>query len=147
MGLGNAQQNEDSLYGSKEAAYCPFTEYSWNNDKAENGYGLDETGMTWDEYLETEEGKELSMQLQMSSPIPYLTSDNGDSAPYWYVRHGLRDRDTSFALQTVLYNAILNDDTIADVNFVLPWLQPHSGDYDVQEAYTWLESVLAEADA
>lgn len=147
VGLGNAQQNEDSLYGSKEAAYCPFTEYSWNNDKAENGYGLDETGMTWDEYLETEEGKELSMQLQMSSPIPYLTSDNGDSAPYWYVRHGLRDRDTSFALQTVLYNAILNDDTIADVNFVLPWLQPHSGDYDVQEAYTWLESVLAEADA
>lgn len=147
VGLGNAEQNEDSLYGSKEAAYCPFTEYSWNNDKAENGYGLDETGMTWDEYLETEEGKELSMQLQMSSPIPYLTSDNGDSAPYWYVRHGLRDRDTSFALQTVLYNAILNDDTIADVNFVLPWLQPHSGDYDVQEAYTWLAGVLAEADA
>ena len=147
VGLGCAEQNEDSLYGSEEYSYCPFTEYSWNNDAAENGYGLDETGLTWDEYMETEEGQELAMQLQMSSPIPYLTSDNGDSAPYWYVRHGLRDRDTSFALQTVLYYAITNDSTISDVNFLLPWLQPHAGDYDVQEAYTWLEGVLAEADA
>jgi hypothetical protein len=148
VGLGNAEQNEDNLFGSEDLEYCPFTRYSWNNDKAENGYGLDETGLTWDEYLETEDGQELVMQLQMASPIPYLTSDtNGDSAPYWYVRHGLRDRDTSFALQTVLYYALKNDDSIKDINFVLPWLQPHSGDYDVQEAYAWLETVLAEADA
>lgn len=147
VGLGNAEQNEDSLYGSEDYAYCPFTRYSWNNDKAENGYGLDETGLSWDEYLETEDGQELTMQLQMSSPIPYLRSEtNGDSAPYWYVRHGLRDRDTSFALQTVLYYSIINDDSIKGVNFLLPWLQPHSGDYDVQEAYAWLEGVLAEAD-
>lgn len=145
VGLGIAQQNEDSLYGSEDAAYEPFTRYSWDNDKAENGYGLDETGLSWEEYLATEDGQRLSMQLQMSSPIPYLTTENGDSAPYWYVRHGLRDRDTSFALQTVLYTAIMNDDSIKGVNFLLPWLQPHSGDYDVQEAYAWLESVLAEA--
>lgn len=148
VGLGNAQQNEDNLYGSEDSAYCPFTRYSWDNDKAENGYGLDETGLTWDEYLATEEGQELTEQLQMSSPIPYLRSEeNGDSAPYWYVRHGMRDRDTSFALQTVLYYSLKNDDSIKDIDFLLPWLEPHSGDYDVQRAYTWLADVLAEADA
>ena len=84
-GLGNAQQNEDNLYGSEDKAYCPFTKYFWDNDKEKNGYGLDETGLTWDEYLATEEGQELTKQLEMSSPIPYLRSDkNGDSAPYWY---------------------------------------------------------------
>lgn len=148
VGLGNAQQNEDNLYGSEDSAYCPFTRYSWDNDKEENGYGLDETGLTWDEYLATEEGQELTKQLQMSSPIPYLRSDeNGDSAPYWYVRHGMRDRDTSFALQTVLYYSLKNDDSIKDIDFLLPWLEPHSGDYDVQRAYTWLADVLSEADA
>ena len=148
VGLGNAQQNEDNLYGSEDSAYCPFTRYSWDNDKEENGYGLDETGLTWDEYLATEEGQELTKQLEMSSPIPYLRSDeNGDSAPYWYVRHGMRDRDTSFALQTVLYYSLKNDDSIKDIDFLLPWLEPHSGDYDVQRAYTWLADVLSEADA
>lgn len=147
-GLGNAQQNEDNLYGSEDSAYCPFTRYSWDNDKEENGYGLDETGLTWDEYLATEEGQELTKQLELSSPIPYLRSDeNGDSAPYWYVRHGMRDRDTSFALQTVLYYSLKNDDSIKDIDFLLPWLEPHSGDYDVQRAYTWLADVLSEADA
>ena len=148
VGLGNAQQNEDNLYGSEDSAYCPFTRYSWDNDKEENGYGLDETGLTWDEYLATEEGQELTKQLDMSSPIPYLRSnENGDSAPYWYVRHGMRDRDTSFALQTVLYYSLKNDDSIKDIDFLLPWLEPHSGDYDVQRAYTWLADVLSEADA
>lgn len=148
VGLGNAQQNEDNLYGSEDSAYCPFTRYSWDNDKEENGYGLDETGLTWDEYLATEEGQELTKQLEMSSPIPYLRSnENGDSAPYWYVRHGMRDRDTSFALQTVLYYSLKNDDSIKDIDFLLPWLEPHSGDYDVQRAYTWLADVLSEADA
>ena len=60
--------------------------------------------------LTTKEGKVLKLQMQMTSPIPYLTSTtNGDSAPYWYVRHGMADRDTSFALQTVLYYALTND--------------------------------------
>lgn len=146
-GLGNAQQNEDNLYGSEDKAYCPFTKYFWDNDKEKNGYGLDETGLTWDEYLATEEGQELTKQLEMSSPIPYLRSDkNGDSAPYQYVRHGMRDRDTSFALQTVLYYSLKNDDSIKDIDFLIPWLEPHSGDYDVQRAYAWLASILADAD-
>jgi hypothetical protein len=80
----------------------------------------------------------------MVSPIPYLTG-HADSAPYWYVRHGLVDRDTSFATQVVLYYSIRNATRVKDVNFQLVWLRPHSGDYDVREAYSWLAGVLGRA--
>lgn len=142
VGLGCAEQNEDSLYGSQDFPYCPFTEYSWNNDAAINGYGLDETGLEWDEFMQTEDGNVLEMQLKMTSPIPYLLGSESAVAPFWYVRHGLRDRDTSFALQTVLYHAMRQNSAVKDLNFLLTWLQPHSGDYDVQEAYAWLEARL-----
>ncbi|MFR6166728.1 MAG: hypothetical protein ACLUKE_00700 [Blautia wexlerae] len=38
----------------------------------------------------------------------------------------MRDRDTSFALQTVLYYSLKNDDSIKDIDFLIPWLEPHS---------------------
>ena len=140
---GLAGQNEDTLYGSTAYPYSAFSSYSWDNDRVHgNGCGLDDTGMTFEEYLASEEGALLSHQLRVTSPIPYLTSEDGESAPYWYVRHGMADRDTSFALQTVLYHAMLNDETIRDVNFSFDWLYTHMGNYDVLEAYGWLESVL-----
>ncbi|MNU11827.1 hypothetical protein D3C72_2599870 [compost metagenome] len=55
------------------------------------------------------------------------------------------DRDTSFAVELALYYAVLNDETVEDVNFKLTWLRPHSGSYDVQEAYSWLSEKLSAA--
>ena len=84
-------------------------------------------------------------QMKMINPIPYLTSREGDSAPYWYVRHGIRDRDTSFAVELVLFHAIENDKSIEDANCALAYMEPHGGNYDVQEAYSWLADCLADA--
>ncbi len=136
--------NEDSLYGTTEYPYSAYEFYSWNNDAVEgNGCGLDDTGLTWDEFMETEEGQALDLQLQMSSPIPYLVGDRESTvSPNWYVRHGFRDRDTAFALQAVLFRALDNNDSVVDPNCEFAWIQPHSGDYDVQEAYAWLDGVL-----
>jgi len=138
--------NEDDLYGTREQAYCPFEFWSWDHDAVKgNKAGLDDTGLTFEEYLKTEEGKELTAQLNMSSPIHYLVKTEGASSDvchHWYVRHGLRDRDTGFALQTVLYHALRNNEAVLDLNFLFPWLKPHCGDYDVLEAYAWLRSVM-----
>jgi hypothetical protein len=54
------------------------------------------------------------------------------------------DRDTAFALQVALYYAIVNDPSVEDVSFELAWLKPHGGNYDVQEAYSWIAAKLAE---
>jgi len=147
LGMNIAGQNEDSLLGTKEYPYSPYEFYSWDNDAtAGNGAGKDDTGLTWDEFMKTEAGAFLALQNKMASPIDYLTVDkaNADSAPYWYVRHGLRDRDTSFALQTVLYHSMLVNDDIdqAKLDFELAWLKGHAGNYDVPEAFAWLDKTF-----
>ncbi|MGE3842008.1 MAG: subtype B tannase [Vicinamibacterales bacterium] len=135
---------ENTLFGSTRVPYSNFTEFGWNhNDVKGDQSGLDDTGQDWSAYIRGP-GAELAKQVKMVSPIPYLNSP-ADSAPYWYVRHGLADRDTSFAAQTTLYYAARNDPSIKDVNFRLVWLQGHAGNYDVREAYAWVATVLAKA--
>lgn len=148
VGTGYGEMmNEDNLFGARDQEYAPFNEYSWNIDATENEVGLDDTGLTWAQYMETEEGKALAMQIKMTNPIPYLMSDEGDSAPNWYVRYGMADRDSSFAVEAVLNAALESDSTIENLSFEFAWLKPHSGNYDVQEAYAWLKECLADADA
>jgi hypothetical protein len=141
-GLFVTHMNEDSLFGSEDIPYCPFNEYSWNNDKEGNGVGKDETGMSWDEYMQTEEGTALALQIKMTSAIDYLLEGTSDIAPYWYVRHGMDDRDTSFAVEALLFNAVRTNAKIVDSNVGFAWLMPHRGDYDVPEAYSWLENIV-----
>ncbi|MGL5894442.1 MAG: alpha/beta hydrolase, partial [Bacteroidales bacterium] len=61
-------------------------------------------------------------------------------AKHWYIRHGARDRDISFVmpinLATKLQNAGMN------VNFALPWNRPHSGDYNLDDLFRWIDMVL-----
>lgn len=144
VGLEIANFNEDTLFGTKENSYSAFEFYSWNNDKVSgNGCGKDDTGLTWDEFMGTDEGKAIALQIKMASPIEYLLSESeGDSAPYWYVRHGMIDRDIGFTSQTMLYYAMINDSSIKEVNFSFDWLRPHSGQYDIQEAFAWVDSIL-----
>lgn len=47
----------------------------------------------------------------------------------------MKDRDSSFALETVFYHELLNNAGIKDLNFEFAWLYPHSGNYDAQEAF------------
>ncbi len=141
-GLELSHMNEDSLFGTKDQAYCPFESYSWNHDVVAD-VGLDGTGLSWDEYMDTEEGKFLDWQIQVSSPIPYLLgSREGTCAPHWYVRHGMADRDTSFANQALLYLALQSQPSIQNLDFAFAWLKPHSGYYDIPEAFEWLERIL-----
>ena len=143
-GLFVTHMNEDSLFGSADIPYCPFNEYSWNNDKEINGVGMDETALSWDEYMETEEGRELALQIKMTSAIDYLLEGTCDIAPHWYVRHGMDDRDTSFAVEALLFNAVRNNPKVSSPNVGFAWLMPHSGDYDVPEAYSWVQGLLKE---
>jgi hypothetical protein len=135
---------ESSLFGPASVEYSNYAEYAWNhNDVKGDGSGADDTGKDWAAYI-AGPGKKLAAQVKMVTPLPYLNSA-ADSAPNWYVRHGLLDRDTSFAVQVALYQALRNDKSVKDANFQLAWLKPHSGNYDVQEAYAWVASVLAKA--
>ena len=134
---------ENSLFGPDHTEYSNFMEWAWdNNEIAGDNTGLDDTGQTWDEYIT---GSELEKQIKLIDPIPYLIDpSDGDSAPHWYVRHGMRDRDTSFAVELELFYAIQNDPTVKSANYKLTYFKPHGGSDDVQEAYGWLARILAE---
>ena len=70
-----------------------------------------------------------------------------DTAPYWYVRHGTRDRDTAFTVSINLARALQADTGVQEVNYRLAWNQPHAGNYDVPEAMAWIAQVLKAAAA
>lgn len=133
---------ETNLFGTDGYEYTNFTQWSWdNNEKRGDGSGKDDTGLDWNSYLNSGKNS-LAQQIKLINPIAYLNT-SADSAPYWYVRHGMVDRDTSFAMQVLLYQAIRKDPSIKDVNFKLPYLVGHSGNYDVQEAFSWIKAKMA----
>jgi hypothetical protein len=137
---------ENTLFGSAKVEYSNFTQYAWDhNDVKGDGSGVDDTGIAWTSHL-AGPGAELARQIKMTSPLPYLRTTTTTVARYWYVRHGLLDRDTSFAVQATLAAAIQNNSAVKDVNFKIAWMQGHAGNYDVQEAYAWLAETLKKAD-
>lgn len=132
---------ETNLFGSSAFQYSNFTDWTWTNNAIKgDGSGVDDTGMTWTQYLASSTNN-LATQIKLINPLAYLNT-NADAAPYWYVRHGMVDRDTSFAMQTLLYYAIKGDASVKDVNFKFPYLVGHSGNYDVQEAFAWIKAKL-----
>lgn len=142
---GNASvSGESSLFGNENWDYANFSEWSWNhNEVAGDGSGIDDTGMTWSEYLASTQGTALAKQIKLIDPLSYLNTGL-DTARYWYVRHGMIDRDTSFAMQILLQTAISNDPKVKDINFRLPYLTGHGGNYDVQEVFSWLAKKLSD---
>jgi hypothetical protein len=135
---------ENSLFGTDLQPYANFTAFGWNhNEVPGDGSGIDDTGQDWAAFTAAA-GAPLLAQTRLIDPLAYLGT-GAQAAPHWYVRHGLIDRDTSFAVGIVLAQAARRDPDVRAVDFHLPWMVPHAGDYDVQEAYGWLAGVLAEA--
>lgn len=139
---GNSNiSGESTLFGSDYYQYANFTAWSWvNNSVKGDGTGVDDTSLSWSAYLASS-GNNLATQLKLINPLAYLNT-KADTAPYWYVRHGMVDRDTGFAMQTLLYTGIKNDSSVKEVDFKYPYLTGHSGDYDVQEAFAWIKAKL-----
>lgn len=62
-----------------------------------------------------------------------------DTAKHWRIRHGAFDRDTSLAIPVIL--ATLLENKGYSVDFRLPWGLPHSGDYDMEELFAWIDEI------
>jgi hypothetical protein len=139
--------SESTLGGTSSQVYSNFAEWTWNNNAIPgDDVGWDDVGLPWGGFIQTDAGKAVLQQMKMINPMPYLLSNTeGDSAPYWYFRHGMLDRDTSFAVEAALYYAVLNAYDVSNTNFEFAWLKPHSGDYDVPEAYEWVAEAVANA--
>lgn len=75
--------------------------------------------------------------IRMVNPVEYI--GKADTAKHWRIRHGAFDRDTSLAIPTILSVMLQNQGY--DVDFFLPWGLPHSGDYDLEELFAWIDGL------
>lgn len=81
----------------------------------------------------------LENRIIMMNPMNFIREDKSGIARHWYIRHGAKDRDTSFLVPVNLATRLSNCGY--DVDFALPWNRPHSGDYNLDNLFRWIESV------
>jgi hypothetical protein len=144
-----ASSGESNMFGNSAQPYSNFTEYSWDhNDAQGDGIGYNDTGYTWAQHIALPTTI-VPSQVRLINPMAYIGNSSGTStrAPFWYVRHGTRDRDTAFTVSINLSRALAADSKVLDLNYRLAWNQPHAGNYDVPEAMAWIAQTLKTATA
>ena len=77
--------------------------------------------------------------IQMMHQMNYVANSK---VQYWRIIHGAVDKDTSLAIPAIL--AIKLENLGKKVDFASPWATPHSGDYDLDELFSWMDKVIAE---
>ena len=117
-----------------------------NSTSGENEEFGDETGssLNFTEFTAQKNGTTVSdairQNVRLLNPMSFIGDRKTTVAPHWYIRHGARDRDTAFPVPvnfaTKLQNAGKN------VNFLLAWNRPHSGDYALDELFAWIADIV-----
>ena len=118
---GQSASGENEEFGDSNGSSVNFTAYGCEK----NGINLDDA---------TRENARLL------NPMCFIGDEEIDVAPHWYIRHGARDRDTSFPIPLNL--ALKLQNAGKDVNYLLAWNRPHSGDYALDELFQWLNGVV-----
>lgn len=75
--------------------------------------------------------------VKMMNPMNYIDDPNATTAKFYRIRHGAIDRDTSLAVSAMLTLKLRMAGT--DVDYKYPWETPHSGDYDLEELFDWID--------
>ena len=78
-------------------------------------------------------------QIKMMNPMNYIGDEAAKTTQNWRVRHGAKDKDTGFAIPIILATILQNKGY--NIDFALPWDKPHSGDYDLEELFTWIKEL------
>ena len=74
------------------------------------------------------------------SQIEGINSASGEND----IRHGARDRDTAFPIPVNFATKLQNAGK--DVDFLLAWNRPHSGDYALDELFEWIKKITKQKD-
>lgn len=118
---GNAASGENDEFGDSSNNPANFTSYSASKNNTTVTAKVKE-----EEYL--------------LNPMSQIGQSGVTVAPHWYIRHGSIDRDTAFPIALNLATKLENEGK--DVNFLLAWNRPHSGDYALNELFDWLDKLV-----
>ena len=121
-----------------------------NSASGENEEFGDETGnsVNFTDYTAQKNGTTVTdairQNVRLLNPMSFIGDGKTTVAPHWYIRHGARDRDTAFPVPINFATKLQN--VGKDVNFLLAWNRPHSGDYALDELFLWIASIVADND-
>lgn len=76
-------------------------------------------------------------QVRLMNPMCFV--DHHGCVQHWRIRHGAADRDTAFHISAMLSLSLAQRGR--EVDYFLPWGVPHSGDYDLEELFSWMEKI------
>ncbi len=77
--------------------------------------------------------------IKMMNPMNYIDDEKAITAKHYRIRHGAIDRDTSLAISAILTLKLRMAGV--DVDYKYPWGMPHSGDYDLDELFAWIDGL------
>lgn len=109
---------ENEEFGTEETERQHFTDFAFRNSEAK--------GTLADPHI-----------VSLLNPLTYV--GKADTARYWRIRHGSFDRDTALAIPVILYLVLKQKGYITD--FAMPWGIPHSGNYDLEELFSWIDAI------
>lgn len=117
--------HENMVFGNEEGKGANFTDFSLRHRLHDPKAKI---------------SKDMETRVKMYNPMMFIGTGESEIAQYWYIRHGAKDRDTSFLVPINLATKLENAGF--DVDFALPWNRPHSGDYNLDDLFRWIKSVL-----
>lgn len=115
---------ENNVFGYSNGEPANFTDFSLRHRLHDNSATLD---------------KDMVQRVFIMNPMNFIAENATSVAPHWFIRHGAKDRDTSFLVPINLATKLKNSGY--DVNFFLPWNRPHSGDYNLDDLFGWIDSI------
>ncbi len=123
--LGANPTPENRVFGGSDGSTVNFTDYSLRKSTGQDNAALP---------------TELQERVYMMNPMNFIGDDAATTAKHWYIRHGASDRDTSFAISVNLTTKLRNCGY--EVDFALPWNRPHSGDYNLNDLFRWINTII-----
>lgn len=115
---------ENNVFGNSEGTPANFTDFSLRHRLHNSSATLD---------------KDMVHRVFIMNPMNFISENSTSVAPHWFIRHGAKDRDTSFLVPINLATKLKNSGF--DVNFFIPWNRPHSGDYNLDDLFNWIDNV------
>lgn len=125
--LADSPSPENKVFGNEQGNPANFTEFSLRQRTHDENATLDE---------------ELSHRVYLMNPMNFIGGQSQSTvAGHWFIRHGARDRDTSFLVPINLATKLQNFGV--EVDFALPWNRPHSGDYNLDDLFRWMKQTVS----
>ena len=115
---------ENSLFGTSTSDTNHFTITAALHDTTPNN----------DVYVEN------AKIVTMMNPMNYLGSPSATNAKYYRIRYGTADSNTSVAIPLIVGTRAQN--LGYSVDMATPFGVDHAGDYDLQDLFNWMDSIV-----